>query len=214
MNSPYTLYTAPTGNGRKIAIMLEELELEYTYKPVNILTGDQFQPDYIGMNPNSKIPTLVDHQENDFSIFESGAILLYLAEKHGKLLPTDTLKRSEAIQWLFFQNAGVGPMFGQFGHFYKYGGKDLEEKYSLNRYTNESKRLLQVMEDRLSQSKYISGEEYGIADISTFPWIAVLVEYFEAEEVLDLHSFTKLQKWYKECMNREATQRAYQKITI
>jgi GST-like protein len=210
--SKYTLYTAPTGNGRKVAIMLEELGLEYNYKPVNIMTGDQFQEDYIKINPNSKIPTLVDHEQNDFSVFESGAILLYLAEKHGKLLPTDTLERSQTIQWLFFQNAGVGPMFGQFGHFFKYGGKDLEEKYPLERYTKETKRLLGVIDTRLSQSPYMSGKEYGIADISTFPWIAVLVEYFQAEEILELDSFTNLQKWYHDCMNREATKKAYQKI--
>ena len=214
MNSKYTLYSAPTGNGRKAAIMLEELGVEYTYKPVNIITGDQFKEEYIKINPNSKIPTLIDHEENDFSIFESGAILLYLAEKHGKFLSTNVLERSKTIQWLLFQNAGVGPMFGQFGHFYKYGGKDLQEKYSLHRYTNESKRLLKVIDDRLSQSQFISGNEYGIADISTFPWIAVLSEYFEAGEILGLDNFLNLQKWYKSCMNREATQKAYKKIIL
>jgi GSH-dependent disulfide-bond oxidoreductase len=209
-----TLYTAPTGNGRKIAIMLEELGIEYNYKPVNILTGGQYQEDYIKINPNSKIPTLIDHSENDFPIFESGAILIYLAEKYGKLLPADKFKRSEVIQWLFFQNAGVGPMFGQFGHFYKYGGKDMEDKYPLERYTKETKRLLKVLDNRLAKSRYLGGDEFTIADISTFPWVAVLDEYFQAQEILELNCYLNLQHWHKECMSRESVQKAYQRLSL
>ena len=161
------LYTWTTPNGRKVSVMLEECELGYTVRPVNIAQGEQFKPEFVAICPNSKIPTIVDA---GLSIFESGAILIHLAERAGKLLPTKDPGRARTLEWLMWQMANVGPMFGQVNHF----ANVAEEKipYAINRYLSESARLVKVLDDRLAQVEYVAGD-YSIADIATYPWIAV-----------------------------------------
>ena len=163
-----TLYTAPTPNGYKASIALEELELPYETKFVNILAGEQKTPEYLAINPNGRIPTIVDHDEGDFPVFESGAILVYLAEKTGRLMPTDRKGRSEVIQWVMFQMAGLGPMQGQANVFYRY----FEEKIPsvIARYQNETKRLYAVLDKRLADREYLC-RDYSIADIASWSWV-------------------------------------------
>jgi GST-like protein len=165
------LYYWPTPNGHKITIFLEEVGLRYHLVPVNIRKGEQFKPDFLKISPNNRMPAIVDHEGPDgkpLSLFESGAILLYLAEKTGQLLPSETRARCNVIQWLMFQMAGIGPMFGQRGHFLRAAPEQIT--YAIDRYTNESRRLLNVMERRLSESAYLA-DEYSIADIATYPWV-------------------------------------------
>jgi len=168
MSQPYTLHTAATPNGRKISIMLEELDVPYEVRVVSFKEAEQKQPDYVRLNPNGRIPTLVDHEGGDFAIFESGAILLYLAEKHGRFMPSDARGKSLVTQWLMFQMAGVGPMQGQAGVFYRYA----EEKipFAIHRYQNETKRLYGVLDRRLGAVDYLAGD-YSIADMATYPWV-------------------------------------------
>ena len=181
------LYSLATPNGQKAGIALEELGLAYEAHKVNILENEQFSEEFIAVCPNSKIPAMVDPDGpggKPLSIFESGAMLLYLAEKTGKLLPADPHRRSECIQWLFFQMAGVGPMFGQFGHFYKFAKERIP--YPTERYTSEARRLLGVLEKRLDGREYLVGDEYTIADIATFPWVGCLDWGYGAREDLKL----------------------------
>ncbi len=165
------LWTWPTPNGHKVHIMLEELELPYEVVPVNIGAGEQFTPEFLAITPNHRIPALIDPDgpSGQVTLFESGAILIYLAEKTGKLVPTEPNARYACLQWLMFQMGGVGPMFGQYNHFANYAPEKLD--YAITRYTNEVARLHRVLETRLSQSKYLTGDSYSIADIATFPWI-------------------------------------------
>jgi glutathione S-transferase len=208
MKPEITLYACSTPNGFKPAVMLEELGVAYNYKKINIMKGDQFSEEFIAINPNSKIPAIVDHSAGDFNVFESGAILIYLAEKYGQFLPTDSLKRSEIIQWVFFQNAGIGPMFGQFGHFYAHEGKDsCDHPYPLERYQNESKRLLGVLEEHLKDNSYLAGGNYSIADIATFPWVGCLDWGYQATEALSLKSFPHVMAWHQKCSERPAAKR-------
>jgi GST-like protein len=172
----YDLYTAPTPNGHKISIMLEELGVPYAVRPVNLMAGEQWRPEYVKLNPNGRIPTLVDHGNGDsstglgtgFAIFESGAILIYLAEKHGRFLPTDVKGRSTVIQWLMFQMSGIGPMQGQANVFFRY----LPEKIQLaiDRYQHETRRLYEILDRRLEGREYLC-DEYSIADIACFTWV-------------------------------------------
>lgn len=167
-----TLYTWATPNGRKISIALEELGLEYRVSPVNIMREEQFKPDFLALNPNNKIPVIVDDDAvggHTLTLFESGAILYYLAEKTGRLLGDDIPSRYQALQWLMFQVGGVGPTFGQTHHFKRYASTEI---YGLNRFTSETHRLYRVLDGRLAQSPYIAGIEYTIADIATFPWVS------------------------------------------
>ena len=161
------LYTWTTPNGRKPAIMLEECGLEYSVHPVNIRNGDQFKPEYVKICPNSKIPAIVDHDAG-VSIFESGAILVHLAEKTGKLLPSKDPGRAKVTEWLFWQMANVGPMFGQAGHFSQAAPEKIP--YAIDRYLNESARLIKVLDNQLARTEYMAGE-YSIADIATYPWV-------------------------------------------
>ena len=166
------VYSWPTPNGHKVHIMLEETGLAYKVHAVNIGAGDQFQPEFLKISPNNKIPAIVDPDGPDgkpISMFESGAILLYLAAKTGKFLPADVRGKYQALEWLMFQMGGVGPMLGQAHHFRIYAPEKIE--YAVTRYTNEAKRLYGVMNKRLAKSKYIAGPEYGIADIAIFPWL-------------------------------------------
>lgn len=204
------LYSLATPNGQKISIALEELGLDYSPHTVNILKGEQFTPEFVAMNPNSKIPVIVDEEGpngESVTIMESGAILLYLAEKTGRLLSTDPLLRLETIQWVFFQMASVGPMFGQFGHFFKYAGERCTHPYPLERYSNETKRLLQVLETRLLNREWLVGDEYSIADIAIFPWVHCLGFFYKASEHLELSAYPNVQRWLTQCTSRPASKR-------
>ncbi len=172
------LYTFTSPNGRKVSIALEELGLPYTARFVDITKGEQFKPEFLALNPNNKIPAIVDHEGpggQPFTVFESGAILLYLAEKTGKLLPADVRGRTEAVQWLMFQMSGVGPMLGQLTHFQRYAKEKLP--YAIERYTKESERLLGVLDKHLGQQEYLA-REYSVADIATYPWLVIAQQFF------------------------------------
>jgi len=204
------LYSLATPNGQKVSVALEELRLVYTPHTINILKGEQFTPDFVALNPNSKIPVLVDEEGPNGStvtIVESGAILLYLAEKTGGLLSTDPVLRMETIQWLFFQMANIGPMFGQFGHFFKYAKDRCLDPYPLERYTTETKRLLTLLDIRLANREWIVGEAYSIADIAIFPWVECLGQFYSAGEQLQLSEYSNVQEWLKRCLARPAVQR-------
>lgn len=203
------LYSLATPNGQKVSIALEELGVPYEAHKVNIMQGEQFTDEFKAVCPNSKIPALVDPDGPDgkpLAIFESGAILLHLAEKTGKLLPADPRRRSECVQWLFFQMANVGPIFGQFGHFYRFAKEKLP--YAIERYTNETRRILGVLETRLAQENYLVGDEYTIADIATFPWVGCLDWGYNASEDLKLkEEFPRVMAWYSRCTDRPASVR-------
>jgi GST-like protein len=203
------LYSLATPNGQKVSVALEEMGLDYEAHTINILEGDQFSDEFIKINPNSKIPAIVDRDgpENEHAIFESGAILLYLAKKTGKFLSKDPVLESETLQWLFFQVGGVGPMFGQFGHFYKYAKEKCEHEYPVNRYLTETKRLLGVLESRLTNREFLVGEEYSIADMSIFPWVIYLDKFYGAEKDLELSRFINVNSWVRRIMERDATKR-------
>jgi GSH-dependent disulfide-bond oxidoreductase len=164
------LYTAPTPNGWKASIMLEEVGLPYEVRPINLLQGEQREPWYLRLNPNGRIPTIVDRDEGDFAVFESGAILVYLAEKTGKLLPKDKKGRSVALQWVMFQMGGIGPMQGQANVFFRYAPEKID--YAINRYQEETSRLYRVLDRRLADSEYLAGD-YSIADVATWPWVRI-----------------------------------------
>jgi len=186
------IYYWPTPNGQKATIMAEECGLKYTVKPINILKGEQFNPEFLALNPNNKIPTIVDHEGpggKPFTVFESGAILLYLAEKTGQFLPKTEAERYEAIQWLMFQVASVGPMFGQCGHFMGYAPEPIQ--YAIDRYKNETLRLYKVMDNRLAEHEFLSGE-YSIADIATYPWVDVRWLH-----EIDIDEFPHVKRWYE-----------------
>lgn len=208
---PIQLYSLNTPNGQKVSIALEELGLEYDYHRIDIGAGDQFKPEFLAINPNNKIPAITDPDGPDgkpLNIFESGAILLHLAEKTGKLLPVDPRLRSEAIQWLFFQMGGVGPMFGQLGHFFKYATDKCDHPYPVERYTNEAKRLLGVLDKRLEGRKYLAGDDYSIADIATFPWVNCLEEFYGVAEQVGLDDFGNVKAWRALCNARPAVARS------
>ena len=186
------LYSLPTPNGVKVSIMLEEIGLPYEPHLVSFDTNDQMTPEFLSLNPNNKIPAILDPNGPDgkpLPLFESGAILLYLAEKTGQLLPHDAPGRYQTIQWLMFQMGGIGPMFGQLGFFSKFAGKDYEDKRPRDRYVAESKRLLGVLEKRLTDRAWILGDAYSIADIATFPWVRNLVGFYEAGELVGFTDF-------------------------
>jgi len=164
------LYTAPTPNGWKASIMLEELGLPYEVRAINLLEGVQKEPWYLKLNPNGRIPTIVDRDAGGFAVFESGAILIYLAEKSGKLLPKDAKGRSVALQWLMFQMGGIGPMQGQANVFFRYAPEKIE--YAINRYQEETARLYKVLDTRLAETEYLAGD-YSIADVATWPWVRI-----------------------------------------
>lgn len=204
------LYSVPTPNGVKVSIALEELGLPY--EPHLIPMGEEGTrtAEFQALSPNGKIPAIIDpHGPNDepIGLFESGAILIYLAEKAGKLIPTDPAQRWEAIQWIFFQMASIGPMFGQVGFFHHFGGKAWEDKRPLERYVAESKRLLGVMEKRLDQRLWIMGDDFGIADISMLGWVRNLVGMYDAGGLVDYPAFTNVQAWLERGLARPAVQR-------
>ena len=192
------LYYWPTPNGRKISIMLEECGLEYAIKRVDIGAGDQFDPAFLAISPNNRMPAIVDH-DTGVSVFEGGAILIYLAEKAGMLLPTDPAERFEVLQWLFWQAGGLGPMAGQLSHFVNYVLED--QPYAHDRYANEYDRLLAVMDVRLRDREFLAGN-YSIADIASFPWV---IPYRRLGN--DLDKFPHLRRWFDTLKDRPAVQR-------
>jgi GST-like protein len=206
---PFQLYSLATPNGVKVSIMFEELlaagfnDAEYDAWLINIQDGDQFGSGFVEVNPNSKIPALFD-ETNGVRIFESGAILLYLAEKFGAFLPTDLKGRTETMNWLFWLQGSAPYLGGGFGHFYAYAPEKFE--YPINRFAMETKRQLDVLDRRLNESKYLGGEEYSIADIATFPWYGALVQnlVYEAAEFLDVASYKNLNRWVDEIAARPA----------
>ncbi len=198
------LYTWPTPNGHKVHIMLEECKLAYAVHAVDISAGDQFKPDFLKISPNNKIPAILDHDGiggKPYAVFESGAILLYLASKTGKFLGKTDRAKFDTMQWLMFQMGGVGPMLGQAHHFRIHAPEKVE--YGINRYTNEAKRLYSVMEKRLKDNSFIAGKEYTIADMATWPW----VRSWEKQGV-ELSDFPALKAWFEKIEARPAVKRA------
>lgn len=197
------VYSWPTPNGHKVHIMLEECGLAYRAHPVNIGAGDQFKPEFLAISPNNKIPAITDPdgpEGQPISLFESGAILLYLAGKTGKFLPQSVTARYEVLQWLMFQMGGLGPMLGQTHHFRIYAPEKID--YAINRYTNEAKRLYGVLDKRLAKSKYVGGAEYSIADIAVFPWLRSW-----KNQGIDWADYPHLKGWFDEIAARPAVQR-------
>ena len=195
------LYTWGTPNGRKVSVMLEEVGLAYRVHPVDITKGEQFRPDFVALNPNSKIPAIVDEKGpgGPIALFESGAILIYLADKTGQLLPRDPRRRAETLVWLMFQMGGVGPMFGQAHHFLRAAPEPVP--YGIERYTKETRRLYGVMDKRLAEAAYLAGE-YSIADVATYPWVA----RHEWHKVV-LADFPNVARWYDAISARPAVAR-------
>lgn len=204
------LYSLPTPNGVKVSIMLEEIGLPYEAHLVSFETNDQFTPEFLSLNPNNKIPAILDPAGPDgqpLVLWESGAILLYLAGKTGRLLPDGVAARYETLQWLMFQMGGVGPMFGQLGFFHKFAGKDYEDKRPRDRYVNETKRLLGVLNQRLQGRRWVMGADYTIADIAIFPWVRNLVGFYGAGELVGFADFPEVQRVLDSFVARPAVQR-------
>lgn len=204
------LYSLPTPNGVKVSIMLEETGLPYEAHLVSFSTQDQLSPEFLSLNPNNKIPAIIDPdgpRGRPLPLFETGAILIYLADKSGRFLPADPALRYQAIQWLMFQMGGIGPMFGQVGFFNKFGGKDYEDKRPLQRYVDESRRLLKVLEGHLRGRAWMMGDDYGIADMSIFPWVRNLVGFYEAGELVGFGDFPEVARVLEAFVARPAVQR-------
>ena len=204
------LYSLPTPNGVKVSIMLEEIGLPYEVHLVDFNKDDQKTPEFLSLNPNGKIPAILDPDGpggQALGLFESGAILQYLAEKTGKLLPMDSARRYETLQWLHFQMGGIGPMFGQLGFFHKFAGKEISDKRPLERYVAESKRLLGVMEIRLDGRPWIMDDEYTIADISMLGWVRNLIGFYGARELVEFDALRHVPAWLERGLARPAVQR-------
>lgn len=204
------LYSLPTPNGVKVSIMLEETQLPYEPHLVRFEAHEQQSPEFHSLNPNNKIPAIVDPNGPDgapFGLSESGAILLYLAEKSGAFLPAGAAKRFETIQWLMFQMSAVGPMFGQLGFFHKFAGKEYEDKRPRDRYVGESRRLLAVLDRHLADRPWLAGDAYTIADMATFPWINNLIGFYGADELVGFDEFSHVGRSLKEFLARPAVQR-------
>jgi GST-like protein len=207
------LYSLPTPNGVKVSIALEETGLPYEPHLVSFTTNDQLSPEFLSLNPNNKIPAVIDPDGpggKPLALFESGAILVYIAGKTGQLLPTDVALRYEALQWLMFQMGGVGPMFGQLGFFHKFAGKDYEDKRPRDRYVAESRRLLGVLDAHLKGREWLVNDAYGIADIATFPWINNLVGFYGAGDLVGFGDFREVARVLKAFVARPAVQRGLQ----
>ncbi len=204
------LYSLPTPNGVKVSIMLEEIGLPYEVHLIDFNKDDQKTPEFLSLNPNGKIPAIIDPDGpggKPLGLFESGAILQYLADKTGKLLPGDAARRYQTLQWLHFQMGGIGPMFGQLGYFNKFAGKEIADKRPLQRYVAECKRLLGVMETRLDGRQWIMDDEYTIADISMFGWVRNLIGFYEARDLVAFDGFGYVAAWLQRGLARPAVQR-------
>jgi GSH-dependent disulfide-bond oxidoreductase len=204
------LYSLPTPNGVKVSIMLEEIGLPYEPHLVDIGRNESWTPEFLSLNPNGKIPAIIDPDGPGgapLALFESGAILIYLAEKSGRLLPADPARRYETIAWLMFQMGGVGPMFGQLGFFHKFAGRDYEDKRPLQRYVAESKRLLGVLETRLAGREWIMDGDYTIADVSLLGWVRNLIGFYGARELVEFDALKNVPAWLERGLARPAVQR-------
>ena len=207
------LYSLPTPNGVKVSIMLEEIGLPYEVHLVDFNKDDQKTPEFLSLNPNGKIPAIIDPDGpggKPLPLFESGAILQYLAEKTGKLVPSDAARRYQTIQWVHFQMGGIGPMFGQLGFFHKFAGKEIDDKRPLQRYVAESTRLLGVVEARLDGRPWIMDDEYTIADISMLGWVRNLIGFYEARELVAFDNLMHVPAWLERGLARPAVQRGLQ----
>lgn len=202
-------YTWGTPNGRKVSVMLEETGLKYQAFPVNITKDEQFDPDFLKVNPNNKIPAIVDHEppaqygKEPVSVFESGAILIYLAEKSGKFLPADAKARMQALQWLMWQMGGFGPMLGQTHHFVRFAKEKVP--YAIERFTTETQRLYKVLDGHLAKTEFLAGKEYSIADMATLPW-AARHEWHQ----IDLAAYPNVKRWHDALMARPGVQRGFE----
>ena len=204
------LYSLNTPNGVKVSIMLEETGLPYEPHLVDIMKGDNRTAEFLSLNPNGKIPAIIDPDGpggKPIGLFESGAILLYLADKTGKFISADPAQRWETIQWVFFQMAAIGPMFGQVGYFHKFAGKEIADKRPLERYVVESKRLLDILDKRLEGRTWLMGDDYTIADISTLGWVRNLITFYEARDLVEYDSFTHVVAWLERALARPAVKR-------
>lgn len=204
------LYSLPTPNGVKVSIMLEEIGLPYEPHTINIGANETWTPEFLSLNPNGKIPAIIDPDGpggKPLGLFESGAILQYLAEKTGKLLPSDPAARYETIQWVYFQMASIGPMFGQLGFFYKFAGREYEDKRPMQRYRDETKRLLGVLETRLGGRDWLMGKDYTIADIATLGWVRNLIGFYGAREIVEYDTLRNVPRWLEAGLARPAVQR-------
>ena len=205
------LYSLPTPNGVKISITLEELGLAYEPHRIDFGNNDQKAPEFVSLNPNGRIPAIIDPNGPDgkpIGLFESGAILVYLAEKTGKLIPADAAGRYETLSWVMFQMGGVGPMFGQFGHFFKFAAEKVaNNSYPVERYRDEAKRLLGILETRLDGRQWLMGDEYTIADIATYPWIEGARKFYGGAEVLEYRRFPNVMAWVERGLARPAAQK-------
>ena len=203
------LYSTPTPNGVKVSIMLEETGLAYEPHFINIGANETWEPEYLSLNPNGKIPAILDPDGpggKPLALFESGAILIYLAEKTGQFLPADPAGRYEAIQWVMFQMGGLGPMFGQLGFFHKFAGKDFEDRRPRDRYAKESARLIRVLETRLAGRDWVMGDEYTIADISMLGWVRNLIGFYGAGDLVGYDELVHVPKWLERGLARPAVQ--------
>jgi GST-like protein len=206
----FQLYSFPTPNGVKISIALEEAGLPYEAHAVNITKNESSSPEFLSLNPNGKIPAIIDPNGpggKPIGLFESGAILIYIAEKTGKLILGDAAGRYETIQWVFFQMAGIGPMFGQVGFFHKFAGREITDKRPLERYRDESKRLLGVLDGRLDGREWVMGDQFTIADISMLGWVRNLIGFYEARELVSFDSLRNVPAWLERGLARPAVQR-------
>jgi GST-like protein len=204
------LYSLNTPNGVKVSIMLEETGLPYEPHLVDIMNNESHTAEFLALNPNGKIPAIIDPHGpggEPLALFESGAILLYLADKTGQFIPADAARRWETIQWVFFQMASIGPMFGQVGFFNKFAGKEYADKRPLQRYVDESKRLLGVLNGRLDGRDWIMGDDYSIADIATVGWVNNLITFYEARELVGYDAFASVGRWLNRALERPAVQR-------
>ncbi len=204
------LYSLPTPNGVKVSIALEEMGLAYEAHRVAFDANDQMSPAFLSLNPNNKIPAILDPQGpggKPLALFESGAILVYLAGKTGLLMPTDVAGRYETLQWLMFQMGGIGPMFGQLGFFHRFAGKEFEDKRPRDRYVAESRRLLAVLDQQLADRDWVMGREYTIADIAIFPWVRNLIGFYEAGDLVGFEDFSNVARVLKAFVARPAVAR-------
>jgi GSH-dependent disulfide-bond oxidoreductase len=207
------LYTLGTPNGHKISIFCEETGLPYEAHTVSFQTQDQFSPEFLALNPNNKIPAIIDPAGpggQPLALWETGAILIYLAEKTGRLMSTDPARRYETLQWLMFQMANVGPMFGQLGFFHKYAGSQYEDKRPRDRYAAETRRLLGVMDKRLAGRDWFMGADYTIVDIAIFPWISGMLKHYVAGELVGIADFPQVTRVLEAFLARPAVQRGLQ----
>ncbi|WP_298814021.1 glutathione S-transferase N-terminal domain-containing protein [uncultured Roseibium sp.] len=205
------LYSLPTPNGIKVSAMLEETGLAYEAHKVDFATNDQMTPEFLSLNPNNKIPAIIDPNGpggKPLALWESGAILIYLAEKSGKLLPADPAAKYETIQWLMWQMGGLGPMTGQLGFFHKFAGKEYEDRRPFERYRDEVKRLLGVLDRQLEGRQFIMGDDYTIADVTSWPWARNINGFYEAAEVTGYLDHKNVVRWVETCLKRPASEKA------